>query len=245
MGRWTSSILAVALASLAVLASPGCSSGPEQPIINQFFVASRLRDNTTLASFSTVAFEPRTNGTVSSFSITGVTPEEHKPLNIKALAKAHDEAKAADAEFTKRKDAYETQNIEAIRRVIEAENKKAAVKGKDAEVQAAWTKFRDEGAQVSRRVFDAKRSLSSQTAVAQISVEDPRNPVDLSKYDGELVSKDVTISADVKLPDGQSAKKTLVVRMERALLKGDKDITGRWIITGVRDAATPAGTKTS
>jgi hypothetical protein len=245
MGRWISSILAVALALLAVVVSPGCSSTPEQPIINQFFVASRLRDNTTLASFSTVAFEPRTNGTVTSFSITSVSPEQHKPLNIKALAKAQEEAKAADAEFTKRKDAYETQNIEAIRRVIEAEGKRSQIKGKDAEVQTAWTKFRDEGAQVSKRVFEAKRSLSSQTAVAQVSVEDPRNPVDLTKYDGELVSKDVTILADVKLPDGQATKKTLIVTMERALLKGDKDITGRWIITGIRDEAAPAGTKTS
>jgi hypothetical protein len=245
MGRFSTWILAVTLASLAILVSPGCSSAPEQPIINQFFVASRLRDNTTLASFSTVAFEPGTNGTVSSFSITSVSPEQHKMLNIKALAQAQDQAKAADAEFTKRKDAYETANIEAIRRVLDAENRKAALKGKDAEVQAAWTKFRDEGAQVSKRVYEAKRSLANQTVVAQVSVEDPRNPIDLTKYDGELVSKDVTISADVKLPDGQSAKKTMVVTMERALLKGDKDITGRWIITGIRDAATPADTKTS
>jgi hypothetical protein len=245
MGRWTSSILAVTLALLTILIAVACSSAPEQPIINQFFVASRLRDNTTLASFSTVAFEPRTQGTVSSFSILSVSPEQHKTLNIKALARAQEEAKAADAEYTKRKDAYEAANIEAIRRVIQAENKKTPVKGKDAEVQAAWTKFRDEGAEISKRVYEAKRSFASQTAVAQISVEDPRNPIDLTKYDGELVSKDVTISADVKLPDGQTAKKTLVVTMQRALLKGDKEITGRWIITDIKDAAAPAGTKTS
>lgn len=245
MGRWTSSILAVTLASLTILVAVACSSSPEQPIINQFFIASRLRDNTTLASFSTVAFEPRTQGTVTSFSITSVSPEQHKTLNIKALAQAQNEAKAADAEYTKRKDAYETANIEAIRRVIEAEGKKAPIKGKDAEVQATWTKFRDEGAEISKRVYDAKRSLSSQTTVAQISVEDPRNPVDLTKYDGELVSKDVTISADVKLPDGKTSKKTLIVTMQRALLKGDKDINGRWIITDIRDPAAPAGTKSS
>src|SRR4029078_9190796 len=101
------------------------------------------------------------------------------------------------------------------------------------------------GAQVSKRVFDAKRSLASQTAVAQVSVEDPRHPVDLTKYDGERVSKDVTMSADVKLPDGQTAKKTLIVTMQRAQLKGDTEIIGRWIITGIRDAEAPAGTKTS
>jgi len=245
MGRWTSSILALTLASLTILVAVACSSSPEQPIINQFFVASRLRDNTTLASFSTVAFEPRSQGTVTSFSIVGVTPEEHKPLNIKELSKAQDEAKAADADFTRRKDAYESANIEAIRRVIEAEGRNTPIKGKDAEVQAAWTKFRDEGAQISRRVFEAKRSLASRTSVAQVSVENPRNPVNLTKYDGELVSKDVTIAADVKLPDGKTAKKNLVVTMQRAVLRGDRDITGRWIITDIRDAVAPAGTKTS
>jgi hypothetical protein len=245
MGRWTSSILAGTLAALTILSAPGCSSAPEQPILNQFFIASRLRDNTTLASFSTVAFEPRQQGTVSSFQITGVSPEQRTPLNIRTLLQAQQEAKAADAEFSKRKDAYENENLEAIRRVLKAEGERSAIKGKDAEVEAAWTKLRDEGAQVSKRVYEAKRGLASATSVAQISVEDSRNPIDLGKYDGELVSKDVTISADVKLPTDQTVKKTLVVTMQRAVLKGDKDITGRWIITGIRDAAAPGATKTS
>jgi hypothetical protein len=245
MGRWTSSILAGTLASLTVLIAVACSSAPEQPIINQFFVASRLRDNTTLASFSTVAFEPRSQGTVSSFTITNVTPEQHKPLNIKALAAAQDEAKAADADYNKRKDAYFTQNTEAVQRVIKAEGTRSQVKGKDAEVQVTWSKFRDEGAQISKRVSDARRSLASQTSIAQLSVENPRNPIDLRKYDGDLVTKDVTIAADVKSPEGQTTRKTLIVTMQRAVLKGDKDIDGRWIITAIRDAAAPAETKTS
>jgi hypothetical protein len=245
MGRWTSSILASTLASLTVLIAVACSSTPEQPIINQFFVASRLRDNTTLASFSTVEFEPRAQGTVSSFTITSVSPEQHKPLNIKSLAAAQSQAKAADADYNKRKDAYYTQNTEAVQRVIKAEGTRTPIKGKDAEVQVTWSKFRDEGSQISRRLSDARRSLASQTAIAQISVENPRNPIDLTKYDGELVTKDVTIAADVKSPEGQTSKKNLIVTMQRAVLKGDKEIAGRWIITGIRDAATSAETKTS
>jgi hypothetical protein len=245
MRRWSTSVLALALASLTTLVLLGCSSSPEQPILNQFFTASRLRDNTTLANFAMVAFEPGTQGTVSSFDIQSVTPEQRKPLNIKTAAKVHADAKAADAEYTKRKDAYESENIDAIKRVLAAERQNTAIKGKDADVQAAWTKFRSEGAQISKRVYDAKRSLASESAVASLSVDDPRNPVDLTRFDGELAWKEVTLLASVRMPDGQSVKKTLVVTMQRAVLTGDRTLTGRWIITGVRDSSISGATQRS
>jgi len=33
--------------------------------------------------------------------------------------------------------------------------------------------------------------------------------------------------------------------MQRAVLKADREIAGRWIITSVKDTAAPAGSKTS
>lgn len=242
MGRSNSSILALVASSLTLLAAAGCSGGPEQPILNQFFTASRLHDNTTLANFSTVSFEPGSQGTVASFTIEGVSPEERKPLNTRALAQAQAEAKAADVEYTKRKEAYENANLDAIKRVVAAKGTKAQLKGSDAEVQATWARFLDEGTAVSRRVFEARRKLASETSVAAMSVDDPRNPVDLTKYDGDMVSKDVTISAPVRLPNDQTLQKTLVVTMRRAMLRGDHEITGRWIITGIRDASVPGAT---
>jgi len=53
------------------------------------------------------------------------------------------------------------------------------------------------------------------------------------------------VAASVKLPSGQTTQKTLLITMQRAILKGDRDIPGRWIITSVKDTAAPAGTKTS
>jgi hypothetical protein len=244
MGR-ISSHVAVALTSLTLLAAAGCTGGPEQPILNQYFTASRLRDNTTLANFSTVAFEPREQGTVTSFTIQSVSPEQHKALAVRTLVDAQAAAKAADADYTKRKDAYETANLDAIKRVIDAENASKPVKGKDAEVQAAWTKLRQEGAEVSKRVYDARRRFASETSVASLSVQDPRAPVDLAKYDVDLVSKEATIAARVNLPTGQAADKTLVVTMQRAVLKGDREITGRWVITGIRDASASPATQHS
>ena len=232
-------------ASLTVLAAVACSGGSEQPILNQFFTASRLRDNTSLQNFSTVAFDPQTQGTVTSFSITNVTPEERKTLNVKTYAKALDDARAEDAEYSKRKQQYFTANEEAIGRALKAEREKSNLKGKDAEVQAAWMKFREEGSHVSRKVSDARSKLASESAIVELSFSDQRTPPDYKKYDGDLVSKDVTLNANVKLPNGQTTQKRLVVTMQRAVLKADKEIAGRWIITNVKDTASPAGSKTS
>jgi len=240
--RPTAALVAV---SLAILAAAACSGGPEQPILNQFFTASRLRDNTSLQNFSTVAFDPSRDGTVSSFSIVSVTPEEHKPLNVRTFAKALDDARAEDAAYSKRKEEYFAANQEAISRALKAEREKGKLKGKDADVQVAWTKFREEGSQVSKKVADARTKLASESAIVELSFSDQRNPPDYKKYEGELVSKEVTVSANVKTPSGQTTQKTLLVTMQRAVLKADKDITGRWIITSVKDTAAPAGSKTS
>ena len=120
-------LLAVLVAALAVVS---CSNVSEQALLNQFFAASRLRDNTALQRFSTLAFEPGSQGIITSFDITAVGPEQHN---------------------------------------------------------------------------------------------------------GNLVTKEVTISAPVKLPSGQTLQKTFIVTMQRAILKSDKEISGRWIIAGIKD----------
>jgi len=52
----------------------GCAA-PEQSLLDAFFGASRLRDTTALQRVSTVIFEPREQGIVRTFEITGVTSE--------------------------------------------------------------------------------------------------------------------------------------------------------------------------
>ena len=59
---------------VAVVTLAACA-GAERPLLEQFFGASRLRDTTALQSLSTVIFEPREQGIVRTFEITGVTAE--------------------------------------------------------------------------------------------------------------------------------------------------------------------------
>jgi hypothetical protein len=143
----------VAVVALAV----ACSHGPEQVTLDQFFNASRLRDEIALKSVATVPFEPHVQGTVTSFTIARVSPDEQRPLT----------------------------------------------------------------------------NLGSEIGIAQLSVDDPRNPIDVGKYSGEMVSKEVTIRAPVRLPNGQTAQKTMSIILQRAILKGDREIIGRWIVTGI------------
>ena len=85
--------VAITLAAATLI---GCSSMSEQPILQQFFSASRLRDNTTLAGFAAASFEPGADGIITSFTITNVSPERRNPLALKSLAKAAGDATAAE-----------------------------------------------------------------------------------------------------------------------------------------------------
>jgi hypothetical protein len=231
---------AISLMSLAA-----CSSPPEEPILQQFFRASRLNDNTSLAGFATTSFQPQTQGTIASFDIVSVSPERREPLRLTALAEEVDAIRADEAEFTKRKDTFYLANQEAINRVLKAESLKASIGGKDAEIQSEWSKLREENTQHARKVSEAQRKLKTESGMVRLSLENPANPVDPTKRAGELVTKEVTIEAPVRMADGNSADRTLVVTMQRAVLQGEPAVEGKWIITGVRDATSSPENKTS
>ena len=240
-------LLAPIVFALAVLFA-GCGGAVEQPVLYQFFQASRLRDNVTLGNIATVGFDPEKDGSVTSFSIISVTPEQATPLKLKEMAKAHQDAVDADAEFTKKKKAFQDENGEALNRIIQAEQKgtKLKLRGKDAEIQAAWNKWRDETAEYAKKVTAAREILQRARPVAELSMTSPRGttPVDVTTMDGELLTKEATIEANVRTPGGPAVKKTLVITLQRAKLKDDKgqDVNGKWVVTGVKQAAASPAT---
>ncbi len=130
--------------------------------------------------------------------------------------------------------------------MLKAERENARVSSKDAEVQTAWKKFREESATMSKKVADVRRTLRSETQLVDMSINaGGRTAIDVTKYEGEMLSKEVTVAAPVRMPSGETAQKTYIMALQRAVLKGDKEIVGRWIITGCRDASASPATKTS
>jgi hypothetical protein len=239
MSRTLAALLlqAPVVAGLAMLVAACSSSPPERQVINNFFRASRLRDNATLANVAAVSFDPRTEGTVQDFEIVSVSDEERRALQIKQLVQEEEKAKQDDAEFAKKKKVYQDANLEAIERVVKAERSRTPVPKRDAEVQAAWTKWREEQAQYQKRLSEARAKLGNERALAVNSLTAPgRSDVDVSSMDVELVTKRVTVNADVREPNGSATTpKTLVFTLQKAVGKGsDGEQDGRWIITGIR-----------
>ena len=131
-----------------VLFEIACSSAPpEQQLLINFFRAARVRDNTTLANIAAVNFNPRTEGTVEDFEIVTVSPEQRRPIQIRALMDEEAKAREDEAAFTKKQREFQTANREAIGRVARAESARQPVRGADAEVLASITKWRTEQAQ--------------------------------------------------------------------------------------------------
>ncbi len=236
-------LLAPTLLTLVFLA--GCGGGAEQSIVQQFFQASRLRDNITLGNIATVAFDPREQGQVQTFSVVSVSPEQTTPLHIKELAAAQKAVLDEDAAYTKKRKEYQDANLDAIDRVITAGHTNAKLKGKDADVQATWSRILEEGAAIEKRKSEAREKLNAERPIAELSVANTQNPVDVSALDGVMVSKDVTVSANVRTPAGQTVKKTLVVTLQRAVMKDAKgqDVAGKWLVTKVQDQGAGGGTK--
>ena len=74
-------MLAIAMAMLA-----GCSPRAEQPILGEFFHASRLRDRTALQQLATASFDPAVHGIITNFEITGVVTRRDGNRTLKDVS---------------------------------------------------------------------------------------------------------------------------------------------------------------
>lgn len=70
---------------------------------------------------------------------------------------------------------------------------------------------------------------------AAASLADPS--LDLSAAGGEVVSKEVTLRAEVRLPVEGTADRILTVTLERAVATSPRRIEGQWIVTAFREEA--------
>lgn len=241
MLRPKTSVYLLASMVLSVAALSACSSpnAQEENLVRQFFRASGLRDTQTLANFATVSFEPKTEGTVTDFEVTAVSPERSEPLRVIELNKAVMDAEAENKAFNERKKTYQDANAEAIDRVLKAESAGRKLTGRDAQVQAEWTKWRDDSGAEAKKVSAARQELSNARPIAEMSLmANSGSPTPtVEELNGTLVSKDITVTAQVRDAAGATSEKTYVMTVQRAVVKTDKgERQGKWIITAIKPA---------
>ena len=231
----TAFVFALFMVPLVVLLVSACGgSGAERTLIRAYFLAARLNDRPTLNNIAMVAFDPSERGTVSTFSIDMVAEEQRRRLRLKELSEALMKMQQAEDAFTAEKVTYQDEHFEAINRVLESERDGEDVARRDAEVQEAWTDWRSRTMEHAKMVSGAQLALNNEQNAASLSMFDRNNPLDLTQYEGELLTKDVSITANVDL-DGSESEQSMVVTLQKAVLT-DSDgtlIEGSWVIANV------------
>jgi hypothetical protein len=222
---------------LAVVAGACGGGGEEYTLLNKYFMASRVADNMTLANIATVAFDPKVDGQMMSFKVVSVSEEKIEPLQLKQhaadLQAATDEEKA----FTEKKKEYQDANTDAIDRILKAEGKNQTLRGRDAEIQKEWNKWRDQTSEHAKKLSALRKNVAEDQPIVEISCQDQRNPIDTTAYEGEVAQKEVTIDGQVKTDAGTAAK-NFVFTLQRVTLRNvnGRDLVGRWVITDRKDA---------
>jgi hypothetical protein len=230
--------VALVLAPLGILAAACSSAPPEHQLLNQFFRASRTRDNETLARMSAVEFDPREQGEVTDFEITSVGEERRTPLDFKALIAAQRKAAEDETEFRKRRLEFESANRPALEAIAKMEREPTAkFNAVQQKLKAEWDKWRQDALAVNKATSAARAALSNASGPAEASLAQPGQAAFApEKFQGDLVSKDVTVNAQVR-KDGQTTPKTFVITIQRVegTLDGQQR-TGRPIIARIQGA---------
>ena len=214
----------------------GCSKPPEQQFLTQFFRATRARDNTTIGRMSSVEIDSRTQGVVEDFSIESVGPERRTALTFAPLFEAATKAAEEEKAFLKTKIEYQNANIKVIEQVIRLEADPAAkMTPEQVKIKAEWDKWREGISSHARAESSARAAIKSSTGLAEASLTQPNQPpLDPKTFQGETITKDVIVTAQVKSPDGATSDKTLTITIERvASSAGGTTREGRPIITKI------------
>ena len=208
--------------------------GEEETLIRSYFTAARFDDRDSLNNIAMYGWNTTERGVVSRPSVESVSEEQIRPLRMVELSEALAEAEEAEEVFTQEKIVYQDENFDAINRVLEAEREGDNVGRRDREVQEAWTVWRDETIEHSRSVAAARDELNAEVSEAELSMFDPVNPIDVTQYNGELVTKDVEVSVRIEL-EGNETEEMLTVTLQRAILAGadDMPMEGRWVIRNI------------
>jgi hypothetical protein len=209
-----------------------CSRPPEQQFLTQFFRAARGRDNTTVGRMSAVEIDPRSQGAVDDFEIVSISEEKREPLSFKPLFEAEAKAREEEKAFLVTKIEYQNANIKSIEQVLKLEAQPDA-KWTPAlqKIKAEWDKWREGIAAHARATSSATAAIKASTGLAEASLTQPgQPPLDARTFEGETISKDVVVTADLRSPEGQTTQKTLTITIARVAGGGRE---GRPIITRI------------
>lgn len=224
MNRKLLSILGV---GLLILTFASCSSNPEKSLLDRYFNALSLKDNTTL---STMAMSPMTvdfdSWEILTVSEEIITPFNLAEMNTKELDLKKQVEESVGVTLDARADLDEANFERSNARTGSA---RRAAQAKVDEMQKAYDEQRAAHAQLQKEYNLAKEAASKEEDIASFSLGDDFPTI--REFSGEVFSKEV----DVRVT-GKDGTGTYRFFLKRYMLHDDSlniPHRGRWIIQKV------------
>jgi len=165
-------LLIPVLVALALTAA-GCGGSAHDLMVRKFFISAAAGDVATLGNIATVSFDPNKDGKAQNLKFVSETPEQTRVLKIAELEKVYKEAQAAGDRLQQKDEGVPGQEH---RRDQPDREDRAGRQGqagwRDLQIQAAWTKFRDDNAVVQKAKADALKALQTERKVPDLSLPD-------------------------------------------------------------------------
>ncbi len=123
--------------------------------------------------------------------------------------------------------------------MLKAESAGRKLTGRDAQIQAEWTKWRDESSAEAKKVSAAQAALSD--ARPDRGAE-PHGQLRLANADGRRAGRHARVEGHLRDGDGarrrrRHSQKNYVMTAQRAVVKTDNgERQGKWIITAIKPA---------
>jgi len=203
-----------------------CSSPPEQQLLNRYFSALSLNDNTTL---STIALEP-SDMPAEKWEILNVSEESVEPFRLPEMNKEELDLKKKLEDHVgatiDARDAWDNAVYEEERARTTAA--KRAAKAKADELKVKYDEVYEEHKELQRQYNEAKAAAAKEEDIATFSLGTGELPT-IRDFTGEVHSKEVEVKTE-----GEGSVKNYKIYMRRYILQDEATgmhNRGRWIIT--------------
>ncbi len=203
----------------------GCSSSPEKALLDKYFHALSMSDNTTMAA---MAVEPLAMD-AESYEIVSISEERIEPVILPELNRKEMDAKKAVEEHigpvVDAKDALDTAKYELDN--ARTSSARAALKKKVAELQAKYDEEYNIHTELQKQYAEAKEAATKEEQITLFSLNVQALP-GVRDMQGNVHSKEVLIK--VKTKAGTERQYNVLLRKYVLKDEAGQTLNGRWII---------------
>ena len=215
----------VGFTAAAVLAALTIACGSQEgQVIDNFFSATKAKDNQTVSSFSIVQFDQE----VKSWKVKSVGEEQRVPAPLASLAAALKTAEEAEAQNKKDASAYFNAHPLEVDKVKPLVESGSAVPKNLQKTAEDWKKFNDMDKELKAKAAEAKQAYDREKRLVTMSTHQPG---DADALVGDVVTKTAIVEVDA----GGGVKSYAIQLRKYDLAPRGKEtkVTSRWLIQSI------------